>query len=207
MKHLLVILCVLCLFLYSCHKNIDLRNGDLLFKQEINDSFSSAIANATVSVEKYNFTHVGIACRENNKWFVLEAINKGVCKTPLRQFLNQKSIVVIGRLKKAWQPIIPKSIESIKQQIGKPYDNYFSADNNAYYCSELIQQHFLQNDTPIFAPIKMTFKNRKNRKFPAYWINHFKALNVPIPEGENGSNPGQLSTSDKIQIIGQYKLK
>ncbi len=205
MKRFPFFLCGLFLLLCSCRSGVELRNGDLLFKQQINDNFSMAIADATVSIEKYNFTHVGVAYKENKEWFVLEAIEKGVTKTPLKEFINAKSIVVVGRLNVKYQSVIAKSIDRIKKQIGKPYDNYFSAENDAYYCSELIQQHYLQNDTPIFAPIKMTFKNLKTDKFPAYWVKYFKELNVPISEGKEGSNPGQLSTSDKIMIVGKWQ--
>lgn len=203
-KYLLLILPIF--FLSSCWSSkIKLQEGDLLFKQEVNDTFSKAIVSSTIKKsDSYHFTHVGVAHYENNKWFVIEAVTKGVCKTPIENFITKKSVVVVGRLLKQYQPVIPEAMEKIKSKIGGSYDHYFLANNNAYYCSELIQQHYTQNDRPIFAPIKMTFKDLKTGVFPPYWKTHFKKLKVPIPEGEKGSNPTQLSKSNKLKIIGEY---
>ena len=39
---------------------------------------------------------------------------------------------------------------------------------------------------------------------PAYWIEHFEKQNAEIPENELGSNPGELSKSEKIEIVYRY---
>ena len=36
---------------------------------------------------------------------------------------------------------------------------------------------------------------------PTYWIAHFETNNAEIPENLPGSNPGDLSQSDKIEIV------
>lgn len=184
---------------------IKLQEGDLLFKQELDDSFSEAIASATKSIQELNFTHVGVAHCEKGEWYVIEAISKGVCQTPITEFTNPNSIIIVGRLKNEYQTIIPKSIERILLTVGTDYDNYFSADNNQYYCSELIQQNYLQAEKPIFSPIEMTFKDKKTGETHPYWKEHFAKLNINVPEGELGSNPGQLSQSDKIVILGRFQ--
>ncbi len=191
--------------LCNCNNsNINLKEGDLLFKQEIDNDFSDAIAKATASIDKYNFTHVAVAHKEDNKWYAIEAIKKGVCMTPFSEFKNPKAIIVIGRLKNKYQPCITKAIDSLKTKIGCSYDDYFSANNNLYYCSELVQQFFKYKSVSIFPTIKMTFKDLKTGVFPSFWVEHFKKLKTPIPEGQAGSNPGQLSKSDKIIILGKY---
>ncbi len=189
--------------LMACHSSTpQLQEGDLLFKQDLTDEFSSAVAAATYSIDSFKFTHVGVAHCENQEWYVLEAISNGVCKTPLHNFLEAESVVVLARLKPPYRAAIPKAIEKIKRKVGKDYDHYFSAQNDAYYCSELVQQFYYLDNKPLFPLIKMTFKDKATGMFPDFWVAHFQALGCPIPEGEVGSNPGDLSKSDKLDIIG-----
>ncbi len=188
----------------SCTKqSITLQEGDLLFKQQIDDTFSEAIVSSTTSIGDYKFNHVGVALCEQDEWFVVEAITKGVSKTTLNEFLGDSSIVVVARLLPEYTKDIPSALDNVKRQIGKPYDNFFSHNNDAYYCSELIQLFFLHDGLPIFTPIRMTFRDKETGEFPTYWQEHFTKLNTIIPEGELGSNPGDLSKSDKIMIIGK----
>ena len=50
----------------------------------------------------------------------------------------------------------------------------------------------------------MTYKDpATNSTFPI-WADYFQDLNVPIPEGEPGLNPGGMSTSDYIDIVHFY---
>jgi len=39
---------------------------------------------------------------------------------------------------------------------------------------------------------------------PTYWTEHFKQYNAVIPENQQGSNPADLSKSDKIEIVYRY---
>ena len=36
------------------------------------------------------------------------------------------------------------------------------------------------------------------------WIDYFDKINISIPEGEDGVNPGGLSLSNKIKIVYSY---
>ena len=36
------------------------------------------------------------------------------------------------------------------------------------------------------------------------WIDYFNQINVVIPEGKDGINPGGLSLSNKIKIVYNY---
>lgn len=187
-------------------QNINLQEGDLLFKQEQDDRFSQAIAVATISAHDFSFTHVGIAHAEGNEWYVLEATTKGVLMTSLKDFMNDEALVVAGRLRHKYQGCIGSAIDSIKSKIGKGYDHYFSATNDAYYCSELVQQFFIYHGHPLFPAIRMTFKDSKTLSYPSFWVEHFEALGCPIPEGDWGSNPGQLSQSKHLQLLGVFRL-
>ncbi|HPL94927.1 MAG TPA: YiiX/YebB-like N1pC/P60 family cysteine hydrolase, partial [Paludibacteraceae bacterium] len=100
-----------CTLLASCNIPVDnfkLRDGDLLFSVGKGESeLLKAIQNATSKDGEIPFSHVGIACIENDSVFVLEAAPKqGVVKTPLADFIDEsakidsKPIVAVGRMKK-----------------------------------------------------------------------------------------------------------
>ncbi len=188
-------------------KNIPLEEGDLLFTQSIDDNFAKAIIACTAADQKSNFNHVGIACFENKTWYVIESISEGVCKTPLTQFGSKHSLIEVARLKPQYQEIIPSAIQSIKKQLGKPYDVYYSRGNLAFYCSELVQKFYVYNNQAIFPLIKMSFKCKQSGNYLPYWAEHFAKLNQPIPEGELGSNPNYLSKSEKIDMLGKLMLE
>lgn len=215
---------ILLVLIVSCNSNtntVKLHDGDLLFLQENSkNNFTKAITDATHSINDYNFSHVGIAYKENDIWYVLEAIKSGVSKTPIKEFLSANEeidssgekhlsppTVIVGRLKDKYSQCIPSAINRIKKLIGKPYDIYFNAHNDLYYCSELIQQNYLIKGKPVFPYIKMTFKNSESSKIDSFWIEHFNNLHIQIPEGALGSNPGELSKSSKINILGPIKFR
>lgn len=188
-----------------------LKLGDLLFKQDGHDDFTQAIIASTQVAKDRDFNHVGIAVCEDAQWYVIEAIQQGVCKTPIKVYAHKPSRVIVARLQEAYQKIIPETLKSIKQHIGKPYDVYYSSGNTAFYCSELVQKFYmLDDDTPIFPAIKMTFKaasqDTNDSQYIPYWVEHFKKLSHPIPEGALGSNPNNLSKSDKIEFIGKLAM-
>jgi uncharacterized protein YycO len=185
----------------------ELKNGDFLFQDLDCGALCDAIENATFNDKKYKISHVGIVLIENDSVFVIEAYN-GVTKTPLKNFLNRsktkenKPRVVISRIKKEYQKYIPDFIFKLKQQIGKEYDTEFKLYNDKFYCSELIFETFLdENNKPLFSIKPMTFKNKLTGKTDKVWIDYFKKQNIPIPEGELGSNPADYLLDDKLNIL------
>jgi len=83
-----------------------------------------------------------------------------------------------------------------------PYDDEYVYNNGAYYCSELIYDAFMfaNNGTPFFRLFPMTYKQPgTNDYFPA-WVEYYKQICKPIPEGQPGCNPGGISVSDTIEI-------
>ncbi|MES2778655.1 MAG: YiiX/YebB-like N1pC/P60 family cysteine hydrolase, partial [Bacteroidota bacterium] len=89
------------------------------------------------------------------------------------------------------------------QQLGKPYDDPFLYDNGKYYCSELIYDAFAfaNNGKPFFQLEPMTFKQPNSTSYFPVWIEYYQKLNIPIPEGKPGINPGGISRSDKIEFL------
>lgn len=205
-----------CTLLASCNIPVDnfkLRDGDLLFSVGKGESeLLKAIQNATSKDGEIPFSHVGIACIENDSVFVLEAAPKqGVVKTPLADFIDEsakidsKPIVAVGRMKKVHEKSAKEAPQRALMHLGKKYDFAYSESNDDFYCSELIRFSFLDsNGKPIFPAQPMSFKNKETRLEEPFWVDHFKKLNQEIPEGEPGTNPADMAKSDLIEIVYKY---
>ena len=199
-------------FILAQEKGFSLQNGDLIFQEACSGNMNKAIKEVTSGIEGYNFTHVGMVWIDSlGKTYVIEATHPRVCITPLQEFLYPKDQLcppksVVGRLKEAYQPLIPLSIEEAKKQVGKEYDDAFDLNNDQYYCSELIYWALYKanQNKDVFPLNTMTFKSSPNGAYAPYWLEHFKKLQIPVPEGQLGINPGAMSRSDVISIVYYY---
>jgi len=210
LKYIILIFLFLFCTCTASDKNFRFQTGDLLFRVDKSSELDEAIAEVTSGESHIHYTHVGIVLVENDTVFVIEATSPEVCKTLLDTFLlrsaslEEKPLVSVGRLKKEYRKTIPQAIVRAKKRLGKPYDYVYSPDNDAYYCSELVTLSFLyKKNMPVFEPVSMNFRDAEGN-LPAYWIEHFKKYNAAIPENCPGSNPGDLSKSDKIEIVYRY---
>jgi len=50
----------------------------------------------------------------------------------------------------------------------------------------------------------MTFIDPKTNETMDIWIDYYNKLNIEIPEGKQGINPGIMSISEKIEIVHIY---
>jgi hypothetical protein len=110
-----------------------LQNGDLIFQTSWTDQ-SIAIGLATGSL----YIHTGII-KENGDGFSVIDAGRVVRETPLKSWieggiLKRFSVYRYRGLSKDKAAAIITAAES---HYGKPYDHYFSFDNEAIYCSEL----------------------------------------------------------------------
>ncbi|MCX8744093.1 hypothetical protein J3U68_01530 [Snodgrassella sp. B3882] len=188
-----------------------LQKGDLIFQEACDGGMNSAIKAATQGIEGYNFTHVGIVEQKNNgKYYVIEATHPKVRITPLQTYLHPKNKCtprsVVGRLKPPYLSLIEPALIQARLKVGKKYDDAFDINNDQYYCSELIYQIFKEanHGQEVFPLQAMTFKSKETGEFPPYWVEHFKKLALPIPEGQPGNNPGDMSRSNLIEIVHYY---
>lgn len=166
-----------------------LQSGDLLF---VSDTTGMGQA---VKASTGNYTHVAMVERAGDSLFVIDATQKrGVARRPIEKTFANKMPVEIYRLTVSFDTVAV--IARAKSLIGKPYDNAFLPDNNAYYCSELIQTAF----GDLFESKPMNWRDKEGR-LPEFWQKHFAELGMPVPEGIPGTNPTDLSHSPLLQKL------
>lgn len=197
------------------YSKFQLQAGDILFQDSDCGPFCEAIEKVTFGVGGAKFSHVGMVIpKGTNQLVVMEAITAGVVETPLDTFFNRSfddnknSKVVVGRLKKEHQHLIPKATEFAKTKLGLAYDDVFNILNNKYYCSELLYESFnyANDNQPIFQLQKMTYKDPDTKATFPIWEKYFEDLKVPIPEDQPGLNPGGMSRSRFIDIVHFYGI-
>ena len=190
-----------------------LKEGDLLFQDSDCGPFCDAIEKVTFGINQFKFSHIGLVVKnQKEELVVLEAISKGVIETPIDNFINRSfdadnnPKVVVGRLKPEFTHLLVAAVDSAYNRIGKPYDEIFDIENDEYYCSELIYLAFKEaNDgQPVFQLQAMTFNDPDTQKPFPIWVDYYKKLGKPIPEGQPGLNPGGISRSEYIEIVHYY---
>ena len=198
---------IVLVFQFSFSQNVKLKTGDILFQSMNCGPLCEAINEVTEGYQGKDFSHLGMVYIKNDSIFIIEAAGEAVKITPYETFKTYTNEpMYIGRLKKKYLKYIPEAIEFALQQDGVPYDDAYVYNNEKYYCSELIYDAFLHSyKKPLFDLFPMTFKSPKTNDYFEVWTAYYKKLNLEIPEGQLGCNPGGISTSDKLRIIGTIK--
>lgn len=174
-----------------------LCEGDLLFCAQVK---GNNITDVTQGVGGMKIDHVAIFHRQGGRTFALEAIHSGVGLTPIDSFMARREAVLAARLKDTLG--VARSVERALEFIGRPYDFNFMPDDSAFYCSELVQKCYRDSRGElVFKPIPMSFHDQSGRITP-YWHDYYARQGLQVPEGEPGSNPGDLSRSAAICILG-----
>lgn len=191
-------------------KNI-LQNGDLLFIVNKSSDFTDAIVASTAKKQSLPYTHVGIVYIDNDSVFVIEATPPLVCKTYIADFVKDiakdatgKYLASLARVKKKYQYLLPTALQKANLCISKPYDYLFSPSDSSFYCSELVWYCYrLKNGKPMFKQKIMSFKG-VNSSVSDEWIEYFARHNATVPQSEYGTNPVDMSQSNKIKIIALF---
>ncbi len=178
-----------------------LCEGDLLFCVSPD---GNAITDVTAGIDGRRIDHVAIVHHEKDATFALEAVHRGVVLTPMDSFLlHRDSLVLVGRLRDTVGVVA--SVQRALAFLGRPYDFFFMPDDSAFYCSELVQKCYRDAAGElVFLPIPMSFHDKTGKVTP-YWKEYYARHGMEVPEGWPGSNPGQLSRSDKVCILGWFR--
>lgn len=189
-----------------------LQHGDLLFcvASPSRDGIAQAIVTVTEGIDLQRVSHVAIVCIESSGTYALEASGEhGVWLHPINAFFDHcdhtsegNPMVLLGRLKDTSN--VAASVEMAKTYLGRPYDYQYMPSDSALYCSELI--HFSYFDTEgkeIFPLVPMSFHD-KSGNIPSFWKDYYRQWNMSVPEGWPGTNPGGISRSEKIEMIGKF---
>ncbi len=205
---------VFCLLISGCSLHTDyyageLREGDLLFQQLDCGGLCDAIEMVTDGVDGKEFSHCAMVVRMGDSLKVIEAIGSNVKISSVASFFARSgdtatiTNISVGRLKEEYSSLITEALAFAKLQIGVPYDDEFLIDNKKLYCSELLYESFkaANHQRDFFSLQPMTFRDPVKKTYLPVWIEYYRLLNKPIPEGELGINPGLISCSDKIKII------
>ena len=189
-----------------------LQHGDLLFcvASPSRDGIAQAIVTVTEGIDLQRVSHVAIVCIESSGTYALEASGEhGVWLHPINAFFDHcdhtsegNPMVLLGRLKDTSN--VAASVEMAKTYLGRPYDYQYMPSDSALYWSELI--HFSYFDTEgkeIFPQVPMSFHD-KSGNIPSFWKDYYRQWNMSVPEGWPGTNPGGISRSEKIEMIGKF---
>lgn len=203
-----ILLLPILIVMSSYSNSFHLKEGDILFQDLDSSPLCEAIETVTPGYKNASLSHIGMVVSHNNELKVIEALPPEVVFTKIEDFLsrsldcNNNPKVIVGRLKYKYSNIIPKAIKYAKNQVGTKYDDAFLMNNDLYYCSELIHDSFREDS--IFQLKPMTFVNPKTNKTLEIWEKYYSDLGIDIPQNEPGINPGQISLSNKLDIIHFY---
>ena len=180
-----------------------LREGDLLF---CCSDTANAITSVTTGLQDMPIDHVAIVHFIGGEQlglpYVIEAVKPAVCLTPLDTFLSENGRVLQGRVNADCD--IHASIKRCLMQVGKPYDDLYLPGDSAVYCSELVQMCYINpSGKLVFDPVPMSFHDATGQ-VTDYWQEFYQARGMKVPEGEPGSNPGELSRREQVTILGWY---
>lgn len=177
-----------------------LQNGDLIFVATVPDEGSEMeeAISASTGRDSLNYVHVAIVERENkNIWIIDATPQRGVDRYPLKEFLEENLTphgclppMRVMRLKDTSG--VATFVSNAKSHLGSKYDFAFLPGNKELYCSELILNSYVTvtGDT-LFHQKPMNFKS-EDGSFPHYWVELFKELGEPIPQGLLGTNPQDM---------------
>lgn len=183
------------------------EHGDLLFTQIGSDQ--NAISAVTEGYRGARVNHVGIALKNPRGTFILEAFYPEVRVTHIDVFLRRSNDqagnprFMVGRLLDNHHHLIKPAINFGLSKRDTPYDTLYLTDEGALYCSELLVDMFkaANNGTPFFPERPMSFRDKITGEILPAWVEYYAKFGMKVPEGEPGSNPGDISKDPSLRIV------
>ena len=183
-----------------------IETGDFVFSVVGRDD--NAISAVTRGYRGARVNHMGIAVRTHLGDFVLEAFPPEVRLTKTEVF-SRRSIgnagqprLMFGRLRPEYHSLIAPAIQHGIEQRNIPYDQLYLTGEAALYCSELVVDmfKFANGGQPFFHEDPMSFRDTQSGQIHQAWIDYYDYFGMQVPEGEPGSNPGDISLDERLTI-------
>ena len=205
-----VLLLITAILLASCKSGI--KTGDLLFvgipgDYSLDESEMDGAISASTGTTSLNLIHVAILeVGKDTTWIIDATIKHGVDRHPIDTMFKEFTLkdgsqptYIVKRLKDSRKAA--QYVENAKKFIGRPYDVWFSPDNEAMYCSELVRDSYRTPDGDyLFDAKPMNFKNASG-EFPVYWQQLFALIGQEIPQDIPGTNPQDMSEAIVLKTV------
>lgn len=186
--------------------------GDFIFTQ-IGDS-DNAISAVTEGYRGARVNHMGVLIETPLGKFVLEAFPPEVRLTNLKIHINRSKDpqgtprYILARLQPEHRHLIKEAISYGLEQRDIPYDRRYLTNNAALYCSELVVNMFrhANGETAFFEEKPMNFRDLRTGEIHEYWKDYYNNFGMEVPEGEPGSNPGDISKDNRLfvyEVVGE----
>ena len=148
-----------------------------------------------------DYTHVAMveSVTAGTVWIVDATQRYGVSRRPLTCKPGDKAFPDVYRLNVDVDTAAV--LARARALVGRPYDDAFMPDNDAFYCSELIVYCYVGPDGRGIFPLQPMNWRDKDGVMPQYWVDHFDALGMEVPEGVLGSNPSDLGRSPLLEKL------
>ncbi len=184
---------------------ITMQIGDIIFQAQNEESeFNTAVTHSGADTDEIikQINHVGLYIGNN---IVIEATQQhGVIQQPLNDFLARAKYNLVATIYD--DSVIKNAITRVKTCLGLPYNHSFRAEDEGFYCSELITYAFkYPSGEDYFQRYPMNFKDSATGQIIPYWIKYYQKQ--PIPQGELGSHPQQLLRQKALfkTIVNHHK--
>jgi uncharacterized protein YycO len=183
-----------------------MRTGDIIFTQI--GSSTNAISSVTEGFRGARVNHMGVVVENAFGIYVLEAYYPEVRLTNIGTHIrrsrddNQSPRYILARLKSDYEHLVESAIDYGLAKRNIPYDYLYLTGESALYCSELVVDMFKHaNDgNEFFTESPMSFRDIETGELHAQWIEYYEYFGMPVPEGQPGSNPGDISKDARLHI-------
>ena len=200
MSRIILIVFLPLFFNVSCKDNTDkFQNGDIIF-QISQSAQSKAIQIAT----KSKYSHMGIIYKENDKYFVYEAVQP-VKLTALEAWINRgkNKHFVVKRLIDADRILTTEILSKMKnvgnKYLNKKYDLYFEWSDDRIYCSELVWK--IYNEAVEIEIGKLEFIEEFDLSHPAVKTKIKERFGDNFPKKELVISPARMFDSDLLETV------